>query len=532
MRSFDYSVQSVGYSGQKPFYLGLLGVAVLLVASLLFRLPDFEKVTGSQNLEASYHVLITINALNESGVQNHWLLPTISLGNELDKNIAWGATIPTRTGDYVYTSFTPYGFLAPYLALKAFGQDISLESLALFNVALSGLIAFMLFGFLFDILRFNGLRAWPAAAGALLGSVIALFSREALLSHGVIYWVHSFYQLVLLSSLFVLFKYLSATDSRSRTHYAWALCALVFFGALTEWTGYFFNFGVFCILWLNTLKIEGSRLLAKKVFIATFLSGVITILHYSLAAGLLPTLKAFARRFLARSASAGSNPLDLLQGYILSYGYFIAALALAGAMLIWAKKHQATHSRAQAVTWVILIAAAVPLLENVIMLQHATQFSFDRLKFIFPAALILALSFIVFQTKGRAAMAALVAFAAVQGCTVYKNDIATYAAWTQIDHENKQLVALVAQELNTQCAVLSTDMSVRGYANLLFHRGIHELRKEPVDFRREAGACGGVYLQGKDFQVDLPEYTKATVIESDNRTVVFVKDQHQWRRTN
>ncbi|MDN3236888.1 hypothetical protein [Pseudomonas sp. WAC2] len=529
MKSLGYSLETATYSEQKPFYLGIVAVCILLAISLFFRLHDFEKVTGSQNLEASYHVLITLNALNESDVTHHWYLPTISLGEEKDKHIAWGATIPTRTGDYVYTSFTPYGFLAPYFALKVSGQNISLESLAFFNFVLGSVITLLLFTFLFKVLRFNGLNAWSAVSGALMGCAIGIFSREALLSHGVIYWVQSFYQLILLSSLFVLFKYCSVTDIQSRQRYARALCALAFFGALTEWTGYFFNFGLFCILWVNTLRIEGSRWLSKKICIATILAGVITILHYSLAAGLLPTLKAFARRFLARSAGAGSLS-DLLHAYVLSYGYFIAAMLITAAGLIWLKKSQSTSNRALSITLVVLIAASVPLLENLIMLQHATQFSFDRLKFIFPAALLIGLSLLYFRTKGRTVLAGLIALAAIQGCMTYKKDINTYAAWPQIDEQNKQLVSLVEQELDVKCAVLSTDMSVRGYANLLFHRGIYELRPQPADFRNDPSNCGGVFLEGRDFQVDLPEYTKATIIEKDNRVVTFVKDQGQWRR--
>lgn len=529
MKSLGYSLETATYSEQKPFYLGIVAVCILLAISLFFRLHDFEKVTGSQNLEASYHVLITLNALSESDVTHHWYLPTISLGEEKDKHIAWGATIPTRTGDYVYTSFTPYGFLAPYFALKVSGQNISLESLAFFNFVLGSVITLLLFTFLFKVLRFNGLNAWSAVSGALMGCVIGIFSREALLSHGVIYWVQSFYQLILLSSLFVLFKYCSVTDIQSRQRYAWALCALAFFGALTEWTGYFFNFGLFCILWVNTLRIEGSRWLSKKICIATILAGVITILHYSLAAGLLPTLKAFARRFLARSAGAGSLS-DLLHAYVLSYGYFIAAMLITAAGLIWLKKSQSTSNRALSITLVVLIAASVPLLENLIMLQHATQFSFDRLKFIFPAALLIGLSLLYFRTKGRTVLAGLITLAAIQGCMTYKKDINNYAAWPQIDEQNKQLASLVEQELNVKCAVLSTDMSVRGYANLLFHRGIYELRPQPADFRNDPSNCGGVYLEGRDFQVDLPEYTKATITEKDNRVVTFVKDQGQWRR--
>jgi len=52
--------------------------------------------TGAQNLEVTYHVLLTVTALNEDPVKNYWYLPTVSLGRELDKHIPWGATVPTK----------------------------------------------------------------------------------------------------------------------------------------------------------------------------------------------------------------------------------------------------------------------------------------------------------------------------------------------------------------------------------------------------------------------------------------------------
>jgi len=103
---------------RRPFFWSVFTLILLLIFSLSLRQQDFKRVTGAQNLEATYHVLLTVTALDESSAANHWYLPTVSLGGETNKHIPWGVTVPTKTGDYIYTSFTPPGFLAPIFCLK------------------------------------------------------------------------------------------------------------------------------------------------------------------------------------------------------------------------------------------------------------------------------------------------------------------------------------------------------------------------------------------------------------------------------
>lgn len=69
---------------------GVLVVLLMLVVSFFIRVGDFEKVPPAPNMEASYHVILTMSALKESPIVNHWFLPTVSLGGTLDKNIPWG----------------------------------------------------------------------------------------------------------------------------------------------------------------------------------------------------------------------------------------------------------------------------------------------------------------------------------------------------------------------------------------------------------------------------------------------------------
>ncbi|WP_295463386.1 hypothetical protein [uncultured Pseudomonas sp.] len=508
-----------------PFWLGGLAVVLLLLVALLWRLPDFRDGVGAQNLEASYHVVLSLKALDESGVAQHWWLPTVTLGGSHDKQVSWGATIPTRTGDYVYTSFSSYGFLAPYLGLKAAGLSPSLHSLALFNAALGALTALLLFRLLYLVLRRNAASRALAATAATLGCLLAVFSREALLSQGLLYWVQSFYQVLLLAGLLTFFHYLEAPEGRQRTRLGWLLAALVCFGALTEWTGYVFGGGLAALFWLQRRQLPDGQRLAWRLAFATALAGVLILLHYSLAAGLLPTLKAFARRFLARSPN-NAHLADFFAGYGLSFGLFLAAVAIAGGVLLW-QRRRLNWPRS---TVLLLVAASVPLLENLLLLQHATQFSFDRLKFIFPAALVLVLAFRALNNGGRALLAGLLVVAAVQNAQTYRNDLATYAGWGAVDRQNQALANLVRGQVDVSCTLISTDMTVRGYGSLLFHRSIHELQRQPLDYRGEQGACAGLYLQGRDFRVDLPEYTRARLSLADGRQLTYAKVGGDWRQ--
>ncbi len=183
-------------------------------------------MTGARNLEATYHVLLTVTALNESPAENHWYLPSVSLGREADKHIPWGASVPTKTGDYIYTSFTPAGFLAPYFWFKAFDLEPSLKNLARFNFFLGCASVFTFFYLLISLLKFNGYGQWISVGAALVGSTIGIFSSEALRSHGVIYWSQSLYQTILIFPLYFLFRWLTSETKLSRRLYLVAIIVL------------------------------------------------------------------------------------------------------------------------------------------------------------------------------------------------------------------------------------------------------------------------------------------------------------------
>lgn len=506
---------------------GVLVVLLMLVVSFFIRVGDFEKVPPAPNMEASYHVILTMSALKESPIVNHWFLPTVSLGGTLDKNIPWGATIPTSTGDYVYTSFASSGFLAPYFTFSALNIEFSLENLAKFNFVIGALSALIIYTWLSQLLFFCGFRKWSAVSGGVVGAAVAIFSREALLSHGVLYWVHSFYQIILVLSLFVFFKYLSSENERASRVYGWILVGLAFWGASTEWTGYVFNAGIFFILLFDRLKVPFSKALAVKVFIATFFAGILTIVHYGVVTGFESSINSFIARFFARNTSTGSL-YSLFEGYALSYGLFLLVVAVFFPVVAF---FSAKKDVRLAVFWSLLVAASVPLIENLVMLQHAQEFSFDRLKMLLPIAMILSFYFAWLDTKWRSVLLVLILASAVYGFYSYKVYNERYSAWSAMDAENQDLKVLVLKEVDIDCAVLSSNTRVRAYANLLFHRGIYESSSDLVVKDDAVDSCASVHLTASVPFVDLPEYLSALVWKEGEYAVRFDKEGGVWKRT-
>lgn len=514
---------------------GLMALALMLSLSFWARQPASKGAAGAQNLEATYHALLTIKALDENPASRHFFLPIVSLGNEGDKHIPWGATVPTARGDFIYTSFTPPGFLAPYLALRAFGASPTVRNLSYFNFGLGAVCSLIVFALLWHMLNYAGYGQRLAAGGALAGSTVGIFSREVLQSHGLVYWSHSLYQVVLAASLWLVFKYLSTDSSQPlrKNRYAHALVAAAFLGAWTEWTGYVFNLGLAVLFWFGVQGLGRARGLSVRIVAATAGAGVATLLHYALAVGFWPTLLALAGRFLARNAASG-NLVQLLQGYGLSFGLFLVVLVgllLAG---IGLADSPATTSHRRKTIVAVGIAACIPLLENFLMMDHASQFSFDRLKFIFPAALLIGVTFCKGPAVLRYALVAGLALACFQGQKSYREDLLMYSKWSDIDAGNTYLAERVAHKVDTRCAVFLSNINVRGYANLLFGRGIHENHAltDSMPLLRERKACAAVFLESEwldpDFSrvmikamryPDLPSYRKAVITYPDGSTV-------------
>ena len=161
------------------------------------------------------------------------------------------------------------------------------------------------------------------------------------------------------------------------------------------------------------------------------------------------------------------------------------------------------------------------------MMQHATKFSFDRLKFILPASLILAFSFVWLEVKSRFIFLGFIFLSCLHGYSSYKEDTISYSSWDYFDVNNRKIASKISDAVDTRCAVFLSNTQVRGYANMLFHRSIFENKsyQDSADLLVSKKACASVYLEGKNIFADLPKYTKAIIRKIDSSTEIIINTE-------
>ena len=83
-------------------------VLIILACALSVIVSAYKYRSGEinyYNSDATWHVLCTIEAYNETPASEHLFLPLVSLGTEQNKYIPWGACVQGKDGNYYYTSF-------------------------------------------------------------------------------------------------------------------------------------------------------------------------------------------------------------------------------------------------------------------------------------------------------------------------------------------------------------------------------------------------------------------------------------------
>ncbi|TZG29500.1 hypothetical protein [Sphingomonas montanisoli] len=488
--------------------LSIMLVGLVFVLAAIVKLPSIAD--GAPNLEATYHVILTDRALAESPASEHHFLPTISLGKPQDKRLAWGATLPLSSGHYVYASFPIAGFLAPYLYFRVTGQEPGRLPLFQFTILLQAGVVLALMALLVRVLRAVNVpkdRIWPAAAAGALTQILAC---EAMLSYGPIYWTQQLYQLVLILGLLCLLE-IVRRDARGCAVPLAALAVICFVGPWFEWTCLVFSAGILALFAWKGRQAPSYRRPALLIAGATALGIVLMIAHYAVFAGFNDTLRALARQGVTRSALA-ANPLKLAMGYGTSYGLLLP-IGFAAAVLVWQRRARLPEPFIR-IFLPILFLAAFPLLENLVVLQHAVRFSYDRLKFILPLAILIAYAMTLMGRRIWIAWA-LLAIAFAQNVWSYQHLLDARSGWAAVDVHNRRFAAAVGARTDLSCATIAMAGPARAYINLLFDRGIRE-QTHFADFRRVAegtggAGCGFVHLTAVRFGPDLPRFTQARI---------------------
>jgi hypothetical protein len=199
----------------------------------------------------------------------------------------------------------------------------------------------------------------------------------------------------------------------------------------------------------------------------------------------------------------------------------IALLLVTNRFTLGVKPQCTTDTRLPAPHF-IFIAACSPLLENALLLQHASEYTHDRLKFAVPAGIIIAIGFSRCYRKAQVAISVLLILAAVHGWQSYKTDLDKYRYWSVVDVSNKKLAAVLNEQYANDCTVYLSNIGVRGYANLLFHHGIFEWKvaDDAKKLMRDTHSCRSIFLEASIFLPGLPSYSKATVTDIDGTVSV------------
>jgi hypothetical protein len=479
---------------------------------------------GVRNNEANYHVLLTVEALEGTSVDQSHLLPTVTLPGADNTGVPWGATLATNDGQQIYTSFPALGFLAPLVVFEATGVDVSVGDLQAL-VKVLGLLSWLLLAALLHLVIGN--RGSPVLrVGAAVGlTVAAMYSKEGLASGGLVYWGQTLAQPLLIAALIVVL--VALRDGRLPAARAWFLGILVFAMCMAEWTGAVFGLGgAALVLWLarrtpayDDVRRPLVRALGVPVLVAVVVMGV----QLTLAVGARAGLRGLSSRAGARSAERDPFlPLQLVRGYLESYGLLLA-VALVG-LVVLLRVSRPSRRRPLDAGWLLLLLATVPLLENVLVMQHAVEFTYDRYKAVVPLTVVAALAVSrVSWSRSRLVIAAAgTAATVVVGVAQFRADVSDFDDWAAIDRVNHELVSSLSEYVDLGCAVIGATGPVRGYDNLLVGRSVHEWQTAETLLEQSAPprGCSYVLLRTDQPYTDMSRLTGALVLRPSDGAVV------------
>lgn len=454
----------------------IFGILLLVVVSTILRAPK-PMAEDWVDSDATYHVLLTMEAYAETPASVHHYLPLVSLGGVANKNIPWGATIPDSFGNYYYTSFTSAGFVAPYAFVKLLDLPINENSLYLFNsliMLLSGIMCCLLFMKLFS-------RYFSKTLIALMASLIYFFQMEIMHSQGIVYWAQSLFQLFFLIQV-VAFLYMG------NKYFRYIFFAFCLINPYVEWTGYIGNIGFAIAMFLNGhLGVARRKILITRRALGS--AGLIVLLTLSsFALSSYQFLQVLSRdqyvgalkyRFLARSVTAPGNFVDLAIGYFTSYASFIILLAFLVVLVVLNRGALTNAIGILKVNFGLVFIFAFILLENILMVRHAVLYSFDRMKGIFILMLIFFVLIASLAEKCRrnhvlvGSLVSVLVVSAALNLYFYSSGRSDYR-WHDPYYEDNRILAQYLDGNQNADVIVGYPHAVRGYINLLFHRGIYE----------------------------------------------------------
>ena len=270
---------------QKIVLINLTLLTLLFVASVFIRKDNFDQPPGRHHEYITGHVLMTCKIWDKNGgPSNYHFSPVYTFQNKGDKYIGVFGGVYEKGGDVYYTSYPPFGFIAPYYVLKLTGLPYTFRSMQIFGYAIHFVTAFLLF---LLILQTSSQSIFTNInVPAIFGYGIYLFLPGNLWFHSNVYFADVLMQLLFMAQLltyFHLWNNLHQVNWRKLV-----FCGLItFVSVYTEWLGLLCAF-CFFIFMLAVWFIKKERIafyVLCSIAISTGLCLLLIIAQYSSISG-------------------------------------------------------------------------------------------------------------------------------------------------------------------------------------------------------------------------------------------------------
>ena len=276
----------------------IIWLGLILVATVLLRLPNFNRPLGMGHEWVTAHALITLQAWWDKGMATFNYGPVINYTQPGDAGVPWFkySLLEDARGNIYHASYPPLAYFVPYAVFKLLGIRPDVGTLEAFNLALSLFSGVIIF---FTIYRLYMRKGSPFAA------TLGLWAAAAYLFVPSVLWfqTNTYFVDMLLQPLFILHIFLTlellACEKPGRGLVA-AWIGVYFLMAYTEWLAGPYLLVVMVMLWRR-----GDLKRLRWPFIGLCLAGAAAILlvvvHYASLAGLSRTMELLAGKFREKS---------------------------------------------------------------------------------------------------------------------------------------------------------------------------------------------------------------------------------------
>ena len=277
-------------------------------------------------------------------------------------------------------------------------------------------------------------------------------------------------QVTLLVQIFAYYRY--KVENSKKSLYVFYVFTLL--NPYIEWTGYVANIGYLCVelftLWRKDIKLA----LRNTIFIGilTLLSFGIFSLHYLSVITLTKYFGALRDRFFARGLVSKVELTTMFGSYFKS---FLLLWLLLFALIVW---NIIKTGRIELKNKMVMFILLFPLLENVLMKEHALEYTYDRMKGIFILSfLICELSAQILNSNEKKrsisniTLICVTLICCIGNLKCYTSD-KSYVWSVNYRKNNEKLASYIHDHYADN--ILVVNMPVRGYLNLLFDQGIYE----------------------------------------------------------